>query len=128
MTHKEYLKLVSEVNRIRNQVHLFNIEEVEESVLDELKHKVSIYEQKYPDKISSNSPNYTIAGGVLDKFEKFKHQTRMLSLTDIFDQKELENWQQRWINYLQKNFSQYANPISLQKDNRILQNLNSKLF
>jgi len=105
LTHKEYLKLVKEVNRIRNQIHLFNMEEVEEGALDQLKHKISLYEHNHPDKISSNSPNYTIAGGVLDKFEKFEHQTRMLSLTDIFNQKELQDWHQRWINYLQKNFT-----------------------
>jgi len=104
LTHEEYLKLIKEVNRIRNQIHLFNVEEVKEGALDQLKHKISLYEHNNPDKISSNSPNYTIAGGILDKFEKFEHQARMLSLTDIFNQKELQDWHQRWISYLQKNF------------------------
>lgn len=106
MTHDEYLKIVAEVNRLRNEIHLFSTEEISEQALDDLKHKISIYESQNPEKISPNSPNYNVAGGVAKGFSKFKHQRRMLSLNDIFDFKELEDWQQRWENYIEKNFYQ----------------------
>ena len=73
--------------------------------MDQLKHQISEYEKSFPDKISPNSPNYIIAGGVLKGFKKFTHKKRMLSLTDIFDKEELEDWQQRWQNFLQKQVS-----------------------
>ena len=87
MTYKEYLILVKEVNRLRNQVHLFSQEEISEAALDDLKHKITIFESNNPTKISPNSPNYVVAGGVAEGFVKFKHTQRMLSLMDIFSLK-----------------------------------------
>ncbi|GAB4149378.1 MAG: hypothetical protein OHK0017_13350 [Patescibacteria group bacterium] len=103
LTHQEYLALVKEVNRLRNEVHLFNVEEVSEAALDDLKHRITEYEQANPDLISFDSPNYTIAGGVLEKFEKVQHTRRMLSLTDIFSREELQDWEDRWSDFGQKN-------------------------
>ncbi len=104
MTQEEYLDLVIEVNRLRQGIHLFNEEEISEEALDQLKHKITQYEKENPNKISANSPNCTIAGGVAEGFEKFNHKRRMLSLTDVFSFEELQDWQKKWQNYLQKNF------------------------
>ena len=103
MTELEYNKLVEEINKYRQSVHLFGLEEISEEALDDLKHKITLFETKNPNLVSKNSPNYTIAGGVLAKFEKFTHQKRMLSLNDIFSEKELSDWEARWQNYLVKN-------------------------
>jgi DNA ligase (NAD+) len=103
MTHDEYMLLIEEVNRLRNEVHLFNVEQISESALDDLKHKITQYETQNPDKISQNSPNFTIAGGVAEKFEKSKHTRRMLSLNDIFDYQELVDWEERYQDYAKKN-------------------------
>ncbi len=103
ISYKDYQKLVLEVNRLRTEVHLFSNEEVSEATLDDLKRKISEFEEKNPDLISPNSPNYTISGGILEGFKKFKHLERMLSLTDIFDFKELQKWEEKWQNYLIKN-------------------------
>lgn len=104
MTFQEYEKLVQEVNRLRNEINLFNNDEISESALDDLKHKITVFEQQNPDKISGNSPNYTIAGGVAEKFEKFQHPRRMLSLNDVFDYQELLDWQERWEDFYFKNY------------------------
>ncbi|MEM1311947.1 MAG: hypothetical protein AAGF07_00590 [Patescibacteria group bacterium] len=96
LNYEEYLQLVTEVNRLRNEQHLFNVEEISEAALDDLKHKITQFEAENPDKISQNSPNYTIAGGVAKGFTKFKHKRRMLSLTDVFDYNEMLEWQERW--------------------------------
>jgi DNA ligase (NAD+) len=106
MTQEEYQKLVAEVNRLRNEIHLFSNEEVSEAALDDLKHKITQYEQAHPDQISLNSPNYRIAGGVAEKFDKFKHTRRMLSLNDVFDLAELQDWEERWQDFYRKNYDQ----------------------
>ena len=93
MTKEEYEKLVAEVNRLRNNLHLFNEETISESALDDLKRKITAFEAAHPDLISPDSPNYTIAGGVAEKFEKFAHKRRMLSLNDIFTLEELQAWE-----------------------------------
>ena len=102
MNHIEYLALIAEVNRLRNEVHLFNIEEISEEALDDLKHQITLYEVKNPNQISPNSPNYTISGGVAKNFVKYTHQRRMLSLNDIFNFEELQNWDRRWRDYFVK--------------------------
>jgi DNA ligase (NAD+) len=102
MNHKEYLQLVEEVNRLRNEVHLFMSEEISEEALDDLKHKITIYEADNPTKISPNSPNFFVAGGVREGFQKVKHRKRMLSLTDIFNLEELLDWQKKYRNYADK--------------------------
>lgn len=100
MDHTEYLRLVEEVNRLRTATHLFNTEEIPESALDDLKHKITQYEESNPNEISKNSPNYTIAGGILSGFSKFIHERRVLSLNDLFSFEELIDWQNRWQDYL----------------------------
>jgi DNA ligase (NAD+) len=102
LNYEEYLKLVDEVNRLRNEVHLFNQEEISEAALDDLKHKITLFEEANPDLIHPNSPNAKVAGGVLEGFEKFTHLRRMLSLGDIFNHQELADWQQRYIDYSRK--------------------------
>jgi len=107
MTKEEYEKLVAEVNRLRNNLHLFNEETISESALDDLKHKITAFEAAHPDLISPDSPNYTIAGGVAEKFEKFAHKRRMLSLNDIFTLEELQAWENRWRDFYVKQYGVY---------------------
>ena len=107
MTKEEYEKLVAEVNRLRNNLHLFNEETISESALDDLKHKITAFEVAHPDLISPDSPNYTIAGGVAEKFEKFAHKRRMLSLNDIFTLEELQAWENRWRDFYVKQYGVY---------------------
>jgi DNA ligase (NAD+) len=102
MNYQEYLSLIEEVNKFRNQINLFNEEEISESALDDLKHKVTLFEKANPTLISPNSPNYTISGGVAEGFEKVAHYSRMLSLTDVFNQEELLEWQTKFLNYAAK--------------------------
>jgi len=109
--YAEYLRLIPEINRLRNEVNLFSVEEISESALDDLKHKISVFEAVNPDKISPNSPNYTIAGGVAEGFTKYTHKRRMLSITDVFSYEELADWQTKWLNYLEKEDLEYFNQI-----------------
>jgi DNA ligase (NAD+) len=102
LTFAEYKKLVQKVNQYRTQAHLFDVEEISEEALDNLKMQITQFETQNPDKIDTNSPNFTIAGGVAQGFTKYTHSSRMLSLNDIFDQKELDDWQERWQNYATK--------------------------
>ena len=103
LTHQEYKALIIEVNRMRNEVHLFNTEVISVAALDDLKHKITLFEVENPELIDLNSPNYTIAGGVAAGFQKQKHERRMLSLNDIFTLEELMDWEKRWQDYAEKN-------------------------
>ena len=62
LSDQEYLELIPIVNEFRTQVHSENIENISESALDDLKHKITQYEIANPAKINSNSPNFVVAG------------------------------------------------------------------
>jgi NAD-dependent DNA ligase len=109
LSYQEYLKLVDQVNNFRREIHLFDNEIIPESVLDELKHQITIFETQNPELISPNSPNKTVAGGVKKGFAKFTHKRRMLSLNDIFDQEELGKWEKRWQDWADKNDVNWQN-------------------
>jgi len=116
VSQEEYARYVNEINRLRNEVHLFNSEEISEAALDDLKHKITLFETQNPDKILPNSPNYTISGGVAEGFTKYIHKRRMLSLNDVFSLTELEEWQERWQNYATKNIFDESLSQSLNND------------
>jgi DNA ligase (NAD+) len=107
LTHKEYLALVKRVNEYRNEINLFNIEEISEEALDNLKHQITEFENANPELLDPNSPNMKVAGGVAEGFQKFTHSRRMLSLNDIFSFEELQDWQERWQDYAQRNGVSY---------------------
>ena len=70
MTQLEYIATIKEVNRLRNQIHIFNNDEISEQALDDLKHQITIFETNNPNLIDKNSPNYIVAGGILKGFKK----------------------------------------------------------
>ena len=107
LTKQEYKLLVKEVNRLRDNIHLFNSEEISEAALDDLKHKITQFETENPTLIDPNSPNSKVSGGIAAGFQKSKHKTRMLSLNDIFNFEELQDWQKRWQDYADRNGIQY---------------------
>ena len=109
LSYQSYLKLVDQVNNFRREIHLFDNEIIPESVLDDFKHQITIFETQNPELISPNSPNKTVAGGVKKGFSKFTHKRRMLSLNDIFDQEELEKWEKRWQDWADKNEVNWQN-------------------
>lgn len=102
-TQQEYLSLITKVNQLRNEIHLFNEDSISEEVLDNLKMQVTNWETANPELIAPNSPNNTIAGGISPGFVKVQHTKRMLSLNDIFAEQELQLWQERWQKYADQN-------------------------
>ncbi len=65
-------------------------------LLEELIH----LEEKHPEMDDPNSPSRRIIGGVLEGFEKVPHTSRMLSLSDVFNKEEL----QEFVDRMQKEF------------------------
>ena len=65
---------------------------IEESVEDSLKKELFEIEQKFPSLITPDSPTQRVGGKPLDKFEKFSHPSRMLSLNDAFNRSDIEEW------------------------------------
>ncbi|QBQ07336.1 NAD-dependent DNA ligase [Spiroplasma gladiatoris] len=65
---------------------------VDDAEYDKLFNELLELEKNNPALITIDSPTQRVGGIVLDKFEKYKHQTPMLSLANAFNQKDLKNF------------------------------------
>ncbi len=85
-------KLRQEIDRYRYQYHVQNKLEISEAALDALKHELYNLEAEYPELITPDSPTQRVAGEPAKGFKKVQHQTRMLSLEDVFSEAEAGDW------------------------------------
>jgi DNA ligase (NAD+) len=88
-------KLRQEIDRYRYQYHVQNKLEISEGALDALKHELYNLEAEHPELITPDSPTQRVAGEPAKGFKKIQHQTRMLSLEDVFSEEEAEDWLSR---------------------------------
>ncbi|MBO5945766.1 MAG: NAD-dependent DNA ligase LigA [Clostridia bacterium] len=66
--------------------------EISDYEYDALFRELSDLEAEFPELASPTSPTKRVGGRALDKFEKFTHNVRMGSLTDVFSYDELEEF------------------------------------
>jgi len=87
-------KLKKLINHHRYLYHVLDREEIPGAALDSLKHELYSLEHQYPDLITSDSPTQRVEGDPLKKFKKIEHKVPMLSIEDIFSEKELYDWEE----------------------------------
>ena len=86
---KRIKKLRQEIGRLREAYHTENAPGITDDVYESLARELKSLLQAYPEFEDGNAPENRVAGKPLDKFTKVKHQTRMLSLNDVFSYEEL---------------------------------------
>jgi len=91
-------KLKKVINYHRYLYHVLDKQNISDAVFDSLKHELKSLEEHYPEFITIDSPTQRVGGEPLDKFQKVRHRIPMLSIEDIFEKEELEQWQ----NYLRR--------------------------
>ena len=92
---KRILKLRKLINDYRYHYHVLDESTMSEAAADSLKHELALLESEYPDLITPDSPTQRVAGRALDKFEKVRHEKRMISLMDVFSEEEVREWIKR---------------------------------
>lgn len=92
---KRIKNLRKEIARLRDAYHTKNDPNVTDDVYESLARELKALLEKYPEFENPESGENRVAGKPLDKFEKVKHQTRMLSLNDAFGEEELYEWEKR---------------------------------
>ncbi len=88
-------KLKDLINDYRYHYHVLNESIMSEEAADSLKHELSKLEEQYPDLVTPDSPTQRVAGAVLPGFAQVEHSKRMLSLSDVFSEGEIEAWVKR---------------------------------
>ena len=85
-------KLRELINDYRYHYHVLDQSIMSESAADSLKHELTLLEEAFPELITPDSPTQRVAGKPLDKFQKVIHQSRMISLADVFSESEVRDW------------------------------------
>jgi len=90
---KRIEKLKKTINRRRYLYHVLDRQEISDAALDSLKKELFNLEQKFPELITSDSPTQRVGGKPLKEFKKVEHKVPMLSIEDVFSEKELRDWE-----------------------------------
>jgi DNA ligase (NAD+) len=83
------------VAKLSHEYHTLDNPTVSDAVYDSLVRELRELESKYGEFADPNSPVHRVGGEPLDKFEKVKHKSRMLSLNDAFGTGEVLKWEER---------------------------------
>ena len=92
---KRYRELITLLNSYSYSYHALDNPTVSDAVYDGLIAELKTIEDKFPDEIASDSPTQRVGSAPVDKFEKFTHTKRMISLLDCFSDTEAKAWLDR---------------------------------
>jgi len=99
---KRIARLRKELEHHRYLYHVLDKQEISDGAWDSLKHELYNLEQKYPEFITLDSPTQRVGGDPLKKFIKIQHPQPMLSIEDVFNFEELQDWEDYMIDFLKK--------------------------
>ena len=77
------------------EYHVLDAPSVSDAIYDSLMGELKAIEAEHPELITSDSPTQRVGNELLGGFKKVQHTTRMLSLNDVFDVKDVEAWVER---------------------------------
>lgn len=77
------------------EYHVLDAPTVSDAIYDSLMGELKQIESEHPELITPDSPTQRVGGELLGGFKKVEHRSRMLSLNDVFDAREVEAWAQR---------------------------------
>jgi DNA ligase (NAD+) len=77
------------------EYHVLDAPSVDDAVYDSLFGELKKIEAEHPDLITPDSPTQRVGNELLGGFKKVQHSSRMLSLNDVFDRREVEAWVER---------------------------------
>ena len=69
--------------------------DVSEAARDQIKKELTELEKEFPEFVTPDSPTQRVGSVLSGKFAKIKHITPKQSLSDIFSDEELMDWEER---------------------------------
>ena len=92
---QEYKEAVKKLKRWAYAYYVLDNPEVPDEVYDKLYREVEEYEKAHPEHIDPTSPTQRVGAEPAKEFKKVRHLTKMWSMEDVFNEKELQEWLQR---------------------------------
>ena len=95
-------QIFDDANRLREEIrrhdHLYYVldsPEISDAEYDSLFRKLQKLEEKYPELVTADSPTQRVGGQPLEKFGELPHAIPMLSLSNVFEESELMEFDAR---------------------------------
>ena len=89
------LFLRKELEKYSIEYYVYDNPSVSDQEYDRLMQELMTLEEKHPEVYDANSPSQRIIGQVLEGFEKVRHDSQMLSLGNVFNYEEIEEFVNR---------------------------------
>ncbi|PLX28808.1 hypothetical protein C0581_00745 [Candidatus Parcubacteria bacterium] len=105
-------KLRAQIDDLRHRYHVLNDPKVTDTMYEGLMDELRRIEMDHPELITPESPTQRVAGEPLDKFEKVRHHVPQWSFNDVFNQEELEDWEERILKILEKKLGERPKDLS----------------
>lgn len=88
-------ELVEIIEEARRQYYVLDSPTISDDEYDKAFKELETLEQKYPELVTQDSPTQSVGGLASELFEPVEHRVRMMSLEDVFDVEELQDWAKR---------------------------------
>lgn len=113
MDIKERIKLLTkQINQANYEYHTLDHPKLSDQSYDQLLKELIVLEGQYPEFCFNDSPTKKIGGVVLEGFEKVSHTVPMMSISNVFNESELYQFDER----IKKIVSSYSYVTELKID------------
>ena len=102
LIRNNYEKKVKLLNYYNRKYFNENLSEISDSKYDLLKKEIEALEEKYNFLKDKNSPSFNVGYKPSRHFKKVLHKVPMLSLSNVFSEEDLRNFEKKILNYLDK--------------------------
>ncbi len=99
---KDYNKKIKLIKFYNQKYYEDNTSEINDKEYDELKSKILLLENKYDFLKSKDSPSISVGHKPSRYFKKVAHKVPMLSLSNAFSEEDLNNFEKKILNFLDK--------------------------
>src|SRR6056297_2373223 len=101
--------LKEKLNHYNHEYYVLDKPSVSDATYDKLMNELIQLENENPEYLTEDSPSQRVGGEVSSKFEKVEHERPMLSLSNVFSDKELRDFDQR----IKKKVKDYSYTVEL---------------
>jgi len=85
-------ELINIINEANYNYHVLDNPKITDQEYDKYLRELINLESEYPEYVDPNSPTNKVGGEVIDSFKKIKHKIPMFSLSNVFNEEEVEDF------------------------------------
>ena len=92
---ERYLELIKIINEADYNYHTLDNPTITDQEYDSYLRELNKIEEEHPEIVREDSPSQRAGGKVLDSFKKITHEIPMLSLSNVFNEEEIRQFDSR---------------------------------